>query len=208
MRVAHCKWQVLGTSNLALESGVSAHTLRGLPGRLLHLEYVYLSDNDLIGTIPRELLQRPLLVPLDVFGNPLEGIAHIPRAPFSTDPEENGNAAHHSVAYFQRPLGRERKRLPETEGNSGRWWVAARPHGASRVEISANKRMRPRQPIGLRLPRRVPFFANEGGAWVGIRRLFVLLKHGNFNTGRALPNRPTGSAYRPATHFLQHHRGH
>ena len=75
--------------------------------RLRHLEYVQLSDNDLIGTIPRELLQLPLLVRLDLFGNNLQGLAQVARTPFSTDPEENGNAAHHSVAYYQGPLGWE-----------------------------------------------------------------------------------------------------
>ncbi|MDE0003907.1 MAG: M66 family metalloprotease [Rhodospirillaceae bacterium] len=74
-------------------------------GRLTGLAVLDLSGNRLTGTIPRELLQLPEMLRLHLFNNPLDGIAPAPPLVFSTDPRQNGNASHHSVSYYQGPLG-------------------------------------------------------------------------------------------------------
>ncbi len=103
-------------------------------GNMRNLEQLLLNDNRLTGSIPKELAELPNLRNLILSGNRLSGplpwafgdfrtkenvrflfdgnlISGLLPPParerlptYSSNPEANGNAAHHSIAYFQGPL--------------------------------------------------------------------------------------------------------
>ena len=103
-------------------------------GNLARLEQLFLSSNQLTGSVPSALANLTELRELNAYNNRLTGTVpwvfwervtrgeltiniggnlisgfepppqRSSRPDFSTDPAENGNASHHSVAYFQGPL--------------------------------------------------------------------------------------------------------
>ena len=108
-------WQIGDLTNLRTLD-LSGNRLTGfIPrefGDLTNLRELNLQSNRLTGTVPRALwepiMDRELLVRYD--GNSLRGLdferppADSPRPVWSGNAADNGNAAHHSVAYYQGPL--------------------------------------------------------------------------------------------------------
>ena len=108
-------WQIGSLANLRTLD-LSGNRLTGfIPrelGDLTNLRTLNLQSNRLMGTVPRALweriMDRELLVRYD--GNTFRGFAFerpaadTPRPVRSGNAADNGNAAHHSVAYYQGPL--------------------------------------------------------------------------------------------------------
>ena len=108
-------WQIGDLTNLRTLD-LSGNRLTGfIPrefGDLTNLRTLNLQSNRLRGTVPRALwepiMDRELLVRYD--GNTIRGFAFerpaadSPRPVWSGNAADNGNAAHHSVAYYQGPL--------------------------------------------------------------------------------------------------------
>ena len=75
-------------------------------GQLANLTYLTLLDNQLSGPVSWELLQRFSWEHLNgnqLYGNQLTGVLPAPPLAFPEDPQQNGNAAHHSLTYYQGP---------------------------------------------------------------------------------------------------------
>ncbi len=104
----------LGNLTNLLTLDLSGNRLTGfIPpelGNLINLRHLNLQSNRLTGTVPRALwariVDRELLIRYD--GNTFRGFERPPRdgmrAVWSGSAADNGNAAHHSVAYYQGPL--------------------------------------------------------------------------------------------------------
>ena len=108
-------WQIGNLANLRTLD-LSGNRLTGfIPlelGDLTNLRTLNLQSNRLTGTVPRALWERIMDRELQVRydGNTFRGfaferpLADSPRPVWSGNAADNGNAAHHSVAYYQGPL--------------------------------------------------------------------------------------------------------
>ena len=95
--------QLLNLENLWLEENELSGVIPPALDQLSNLGQLRLNNNHLTGPIPRSLLQR-FSREFSFAGNRLRGV--LPAAPlvFPENPQENGNAAHHSLSYYQGPL--------------------------------------------------------------------------------------------------------
>ena len=127
--------QMANVASLSLHSNELSGSIPAELGNLAKLKDLQLYDNRLTGTVPWAFWERMTRGELSIRfgGNMIRGFEPPPqrstRPVFSTNAADNGNASHHSVAYYQGPLTWSWNWQDEAVGHQqpvlGRWAVLA-----------------------------------------------------------------------------------